>query len=254
MARLALISDIHGNAVALEAVLRDIEGQRIDDVFVLGDLVNRGADPAQCLALVRGLPTVGGNGDDYVVQGAEENAQGAPDNWHVTPLPSWPSDEALRLERRWAAAHLGVDDVDYLRDLPTVLQHPIGHDQLLLMCHASPTDRKAMVLSHSPTDLLYHTFFVPFPGVRVAAYGHTHIPFVRFLKGNVVINTGTVGTPTDGAPTTSYAVLEVDGSDLDVSMRRVAYDVERACKRLRQVGYPYAAFMEEWLRAGAPPS
>ncbi len=101
MTRLALISDIHGNAVALEAVLRDIEMQRVDDVFVLGDLVNRGADPAQCLALLRGLPAVGGNGDDYVVQGALENAQwGPPKARDAIPLPPWPSEEALRLERR----------------------------------------------------------------------------------------------------------------------------------------------------------
>lgn len=82
MTRLALISDIHGNAVALEAVLRDVDSQRVDDIFALGDLVNRGADPAQCLALVRGLPTVGGNGDDYVVQGFDENLEmGPPDSW-----------------------------------------------------------------------------------------------------------------------------------------------------------------------------
>ncbi len=143
--------------------------------------------------------------------------------------------------------------MDYLRDLPTVLQHPIGRDQILMMCHAAPTDRQAMVLSHSPTDLLYHTFFVPFPGVRVAACGHTHISFVRFLKGNVVINTGAVGTPTDGTPTVSYAVLELDGSGLDLSFRRVPYDVERACARLQQTDYPYAAFMADWLRAGARP-
>jgi 3',5'-cyclic AMP phosphodiesterase CpdA len=168
MARLALISDIHGNAVALEAVLRDIETQHVDAVFVLGDLVNRGADPARCLALLRGLPAVSGNGDDYVVQGFEENRQmGPPDSWRSRPLPPWPSEDALRLERRWAAAHLRPEDVASLRDLPTVLHHPLGVDQSLLMCHAAPTDRQAMVLSHSPTDLLHQTFFAPYPGVRL---------------------------------------------------------------------------------------
>ncbi len=239
MARLALISDIHGNAVALEAVLRDIETQHVDAVFVLGDLVNRGADPARCLALLGGIPAVSGNGDDYVVQGFEENQQmGPPDSWRSRPLPPWPSDEALRLERRWAAAQLRPEDVASLRDLPTVLHHPLRTDTALLMCHATPTDRQALVFSHSPTAVLYDTFFAPYPGVRMAAYGHTHIPYVRFLKGVVVVNTGSVGTPTDGALTASYAMVEVDGSDLEVSLRRVAYDVGRACARLLQADYP----------------
>ena len=152
LARLALISDIHGNAVALEAVLRDIETRHVDDVFVLGDLVNRGADPAQCLALARGLPTVGGNGDDYVVQGFEENLEiGPPDSCGLTPLPPWPSHEALRLERRWAAAQLWPEDVAYLRRLPTLLQHPLGAAQALLMCHSTPTDRQALVFDRTST-------------------------------------------------------------------------------------------------------
>ena len=149
------------------------------------------------------------------------------------------------------AAQLRPEDVAYLRRLPTVLQHPLGAGQSLLMCHAAPTDRQAMVFSHSPTAVLYESFFAPSAAVRVAAYGHTHIPYVRFLKGVVVVNTGSVGTPTDGAPTASYAMLDVDGATFDVLLRRVPYDVERACERLQQAGYPYAEFMAEWLRTGA---
>lgn len=143
-------------------------------------------------------------------------------------MTPWPSEEALRIERRWAAAQLHPEELDYLRDLPTTLQQPLGAGPSLLMCHATPSDRQVLVLSHSPTNVLYDIFFAPYPGVRMAAYGHTHIPYVRFLKGVVVVNTGSVGTPTDGAPTASYAVVEIDGSDLEVSLLRVAYDVERA--------------------------
>ena len=100
MTRLALISDIHGNSVALEAVLRDIETRHVDDVFVLGALVNRGPDPAQCLALLRGIPAVGGNGDDYVVQGFEENLEmGPPEWWGLPPncgRRMWPTSGACR--------------------------------------------------------------------------------------------------------------------------------------------------------------
>lgn len=251
--KIALISDIHGNAVALEAVLRDIDHQRVGEIFVLGDIANRGSEPAKCLALVRSLPTVGGNGDQYVVRGYEENhaLDPIPVPTRGSP-PNWLQDEVRLVERRWTASQLTDDDIKYLRELPDWTLHPLEHGEHLLLCHSTPTDRLTRIFSDSSNDLLYQTYVEPFPAVRIAVSGHTHRPFVRFINGAVIINTGTVGLPIDGSPAASYALVEIDGGMVSASIRRVPYDIEKACDILHDVGYPYAEFLAQWLRHGMP--
>lgn len=210
--KIALISDIHGNAIALEAVLRDIDRQQVDNIFVLGDIANRGSEPAKCVALVRALPAIGGNGDQYVVRGYHENQISDPMPAPSRGLqPNWLNDEVHLIERRWTASKLIRDDIEYLRGLPDRTLHPMGHGEYMLLCHATPTDRLIRIFSDSSNDLLDQTYVKPFPAVRIAASGHTHRPFVRFINHAVIINTGTVGLPIDGSPTASYALVEIDG-------------------------------------------
>lgn len=254
MRKIALISDIHGNAVALEAVLQDIDQQTVDEIFVLGDIANREAEPAKCVALVQGFPSVGGNGDQYVIRGYEEN-QG------LEPLPiptsgnlDWLDEEVRLIERRWTASRLTANDIGYLGTLPDWVIHPIGNDQNMLLCHSTPTDRLVRIFSDSSNQLLYRTYVEPFLNVCIAASGHTHRPFVRYLNGAVIINPGTVGLPIDGRPSASYGMVEIDGENVSATIRRVPYDVSMACDILVKVGYPYAISLGKWLRHGVQPT
>lgn len=254
MNKIALISDIHGNAVALEAVFRDVDRQKMDEVFVLGDIANRGSEPAKCVALTRSLPTVGGNGDQYVVKGYEENQklEALPAPAHRI-APNWLSDEVRRIERRWTASKMADDDVEYLRGLPDWNLYPVINGQHMLLCHSTPTDRLTRIFSDSSNDLLYQTYIKPYPNVRIAVSGHTHRPFVRFINHAAIINAGTVGLPIDGSPAASYALVEIDEA-VSASIRRVPYDVSKACDILMQVGYPYAEFLGQWLQTGMQPA
>lgn len=258
MQRIGLISDIHGNAVAFEAVLRDLWKQKIDSVFVLGDLANRGSEPAKCISLVGSLncPVIGGNGDEWIVRGYDEQDTLTPSHVRsISQLQNWSTDQAqahLR-EREWTVSQLNESEIEYLRALVDVHQHRLVDDQFMLLCHAVPNDRMKLVFPDTANDVLYETYLAPFQGVRIAAYGHTHLPFIRFFSGAVVINTGTVGLPFDGSPMVSYAVVEIDGEAISASIRRVSYDVQLACQLLDRVNYPYPALIGDCLRTGVRP-
>ena len=250
--KLALISDIHGNAAALDAVLRDLDAQRPDRVFVLGDLAYRGAEPKRTLALVRslGCPVIGGNADLWVTRGIREGEVAAA------------ALERMRREREWTLAHLDDADLAYLAALPDAHSEELPGGAPLLLCHAAPDDRFRIVRPDAPDGELLATFArgrkpaangpAPAPAA-VAAYGHIHLPFVRFAQGVAVINPGSVGLPFDGVAKASYALLEFDRAGVAVSIRRAAYDLDRATEALARLDYPEAELVARAIRTGLAP-
>ena len=110
--KLAFISDIHGNATALDAVLQDIKNKNVDKVYVLGDICYRGPEPQRSLDLVQSLHTdvIKGNADEWVVRGVQQGE--VPD----------PALEMMNKERDWIVSHLESDSIEYLKNLPTELK------------------------------------------------------------------------------------------------------------------------------------
>lgn len=241
--KLAVISDIHGNLPALEAVLEDIAGQKVEAVYHLGDLVGYNPFPEEVVARVRelGLTGVVGNYDLAV-------AADVPDP--VAEFLNPAITEMGRAIYHWTREQVSVDTKAYLRSLPQRLSLEVNGRRLLLT-HGSPRHVREYLRPRLTDEEL-----APVVGEiseEVLLAGHTHIPMVRPVAGKWLFNPGSVGFPKDGDPRASYALLEVE-AEVRLAIRRVAYDVERTARALLAAGLPAqaAADLRHGRRAKGP--
>lgn len=225
--RIALISDIHGNLVALDATLQDIGAQNVAQVICLGDISFSGPQPHDCIARIRerGIPTVQGNCDDISVRlrtSAPEPAQGS-SRWGA-----WVAEID-----HWSAKSLTDDDAAYLSALPMTLSVPLGDGATLLCAHGSPQSFNHRLMPTTPEDTL--AAMVGPVSSTALAVGHTHYPMRRALGTLAIVNPGSVGLPmaTDAngaiynpAEYADYGVLTWENGALDWETRRVALDAE----------------------------
>lgn len=228
-ARIAVVSDVHGNLVALEAVIADLREAAPDVILHGGDLAAFGPRPAEVIDRVRELGWQGvvGNTDEVLWRPEIEHdvIAGAP------KLEGW-----LRFVfgtfGPWAVERLGEDRVAWLRTQP-----PERSEGALRLVHASPGSLwRAPMPDADPAEL--RRTYGPLGG-DVAVYGHIHRPFVAETDTLVVANSGATGFPWDGDPRASY-LLVTDGRP---EVRRVPYDVDAAGRDARDAGLPHA----EWL-------
>lgn len=237
--RIAVVSDIHGNRAAFEAVLADIRVVAPDLVLHGGDLADGGSSPIEIVDKIRELGWRGvmGNTDEMLVAPQSlENFAGQ----SKAPPALW---DAVREIAEATRAALGDERLAWMRELPQTLT-----TETLAVVHATPESCwKAPAETAGDTKLC--DLYGPL-GSPMVAFGHTHRPFIRNLSGkpDLLINTGSVGLPYDGDPRAAYLLLD-EGNP---SIRRVAYDVERELKALAECRLPGAEWTAKMLRAGAP--
>lgn len=224
--KMAFISDIHGNAVALESVLRDIETKQVDKVYVLGDLCYRGPEPKRSLELIQSLNTevIKGNADEWVIRGVEKGE-----------VP----EQALAMmneERDWTVSNLSEEDIAYLADLPAEISLEVSGTKINAF-HATPESLFEVVLP-GEEDQTIQTKLMSGSAADIYVYAHIHKPYIRYLNGKTVINIGSVGLPFDGINKSSYAVVEIKGDRVSTSIERVPFDVEKVIEQYEQSGYP----------------
>ena len=232
----AIVSDVHGNLTALEAVTADLEGRGIERVVHGGDLAVAGCQGAEVVDRIRelGWPGIVGNTDELLWRPEEHEAQlrRAP---KLAPLLSMLFDTyaPVTLEQ------LGEERIGWLRQLPAEYRE----DELALV-HASPGDLWRAPAPDADDEELLETYG-PLEAA-IAVYGHIHRPYVRELDQLTVVNSGSVGSPFDGDPRASYALID-DGR---VEIVRVAYDVECEIETVMRSGYPDAERIAEMRRTG----
>jgi putative phosphoesterase len=237
--RLAILSDIHGNLHALQAVWADVDVHRPDAVYCLGDLVGYGAFPNEVVELIRAraIPTVMGNYDEGVgfnlddcgcaYRGAEERARGD-------------------ISRLWSQEHTSAENKTFLQGLPMQIRLEESKPTLLLV-HGSPRKMNEYLYQDRPPATFER--LAALAGTDVIAFGHTHRPYQRRVGKTLFVNAGSVGKPHDGDPRACYAVLEL-GRETRVEFRRVAYDVAAAAQAVRHAGLPPE--FAEILERGGP--
>jgi putative phosphoesterase len=201
--RIAVVSDVHGNVLALEAVRKALKKEKPDVVLVAGDLVMNGAEPGATVDAIREMERDGA----IVVQGNTDVAVADADYAAAFPwmLESGVPD-AMRAAAEWAHDALDDDQLAWLRRLPAERRVRIG-DDLVLVTHASPgsqtqgfdrgLDPSAVYERLSRTD------------ARIICCGHTHVPEVREFGWKVVVNAGSAGYVFDGDPTASWALVTI---------------------------------------------
>ena len=227
--RVALISDIHANLPALEAVLDDIERRpEIETTYHLGDLVGYAPWPNETVELLksRGITGVAGNYDSTV----------ATDYKHCGCKFEDPTQEELsHLSFEWTKKHVSSGTKEFLGALPFRLDVRVGggHESgsTLILVHGTPTLNTVYWTEDRPAA--FCTKMAEIAGARTAdiiAFGHTHKPWSRVVDGIRFVNTGSVGRPKDGDPRAGYVIATLDGAQSRIEFMRVAYDVDRAVR------------------------
>jgi predicted phosphodiesterase len=233
----ALISDIHSNLPALEAVLADIEGQRgVDAIYHLGDLVGYAPWPNETVAVLEewGIPGIAGNYDSTV----------ATDYKHCGCKADSPRAEELsHLSYEWTRAHVSPETKRALGKLPFRMDlRPIGGHKSrpqLTLVHGTPTLNTLYWTEDRPDSFCLK--MATAAGARegdLIAFGHTHKPWHRVIEGMHFLNTGSVGKPKDGDWRAGYVLVEADEEIGTVEFVRVEYDLERATESILQSELP----------------
>jgi putative phosphoesterase len=239
--KLAVLSDIHANLHALEAVWADLEAQRPDFVFCLGDLVGYGAQPNEVVDFIRAkaVPTVMGNYDEGV--GFDLDDCGC-----VYKDPQ--DDRRGKLSLRWTQQITMADRKAFLQELPMQIRRE-ARGLRLMFVHGSPRRINEYLYQDRPTATFENIAKVA--GCDLLLFGHTHLPYEKWAGRTHFINVGSVGKPRDGDPRAGYVLVEFNGYQR-VVFRRLAYDVAAAARAVRESGLP-AHFADLLETGGAAP-
>lgn len=230
MARILFISDIHGNLDALKAV---VGGIRYDEAVCLGDLVDYGPEPAECIDWVRRNCTV-------TVRGNHDNAVAL----KVDCGCSYVYKHLSVATREYTWVSISDDDMAFLRGLPMLVEKEVDGVRLTLT-HGSPKSFFDYIYPDTPAARLEELT----EGIRgdYLAVGHTHKPCILRAKGMTIINPGSVGQPRDGD--TRASCLLLDTSAREAGIVRFAYDIDGVCKKIR-AKMPVADELEAILKRG----
>ena len=244
MSRIAALSDIHGNATALEAVLADVAKAKPDAVLIAGDLVLNGPEPSLVVDVLRSLADDGA----LVISGNTDIAVADFDYAAAFPWMTDGVSDAIVDAAEWAHDELGAERLDWLRRLPAERRWRATDDTLILVCHASPGSQTAgfdQGLDPSVTiDLISRT------DARIVVCGHTHVPEVRDLGWKVIVNTGSAGYVFDGDPTASWALIEVADGEVRTEIRRTAFDTLSVANAISARGLAGDVYRAATVRTG----
>ena len=219
MKRIALISDLHANRVALEAVIGDARGLGVDQIICLGDVATLGPEPAWTIERVRELggTCILGNHDEFMIDA---------DLIHTyTQVP------IIVDSVEWCRAQLSTEHLDFIRTFRRTQEIPLDDGATLFLYHGTPRSHMEDMLATTSPDVVDEMLC----GNRgtVLAGGHTHIQMMRQHRGMLVVNPGSVGMPfkehCGGGPPTllhhaEYAIVEARGASVSVTLRRVDLD------------------------------
>jgi len=228
--RIAIISDVHGNLTALQAVMADLRQQTPDIIFHGGDLATAGCNPAEVIDLIAdaGWSGVLGNTDEMLWDDSGIRAIQASAPQLKTLL--------LTLEQfaNTTRQMIGEQRLNYLQQLPPELRH-----ENIVLLHASPGN-----VWRAPMDTAEDQAFVDTYSslnAEMVVYCHIHRPFIRRVGTMTICNCVSVGSPYDGDPRASYLMID----DGEPAIRRVEYDVEKEVGRLLASDHP----QKEWIAA-----
>jgi putative phosphoesterase len=233
--RLGVISDIHGNCLALDAVLDDLRRDPVDALVCLGDAVQGGPQPGEVVARLRELDcqVVMGNADAWLLSGVDTSA-----NEQTTP-----QQEAVR---QWSLSRLSPEDRSFIEAFKPTVELQLAGGERLLCFHGSPTSFDDLIFMDTPEEE-FQRFLAPYTGAIMCG-GHTHAQQTRRIGEYFFFNPGSVGLPYNRHlpedefhldPWAEYAVLTSGEGRLGLDLRRVPYDVPALLDAYRSSGRPH---------------
>lgn len=219
MTKIAVISDIHGNKTALEAVLNDIQRRGIERILCLGDIIGKGPQGSECIELIR-------TNCEQVVRG----------NWDVFIQSPTDSDFLL-----WFKNRLTDEDYDYLASLPFHIDFELN-GQLIRFFHASPRSEFERILPFHPLEKLLSMFEnseLTEQGRHpdIVFYGDIHTTYLHTYENGILCNVGSVGNSLD-LTSASYAILDGSYGSNTIQFVRVEYDRDKELSIAKELGLP----------------
>jgi len=252
--RLAVLSDIHGNLAALDAVLADLQqAGGADRTWVLGDLVMAGPHPAECVQRIRDMQAaapktvevIGGNTDRYLVTGQRRSQK-------IENEAGWGrfAEELRKRSARhlWIMERLSWTDAEFLlKTLRRELDLEIPGYGWAIGFHGGPGNDEFNMLPDTPDDVLLDALYDS--EGHIAFCGHTHQAMDRDLGRWRVVNVGSIGLPNDDRRAT-YAIATFEGAQVTVDIRRVPFDSEAVIREMADQQHPDAEWVANVLRTG----
>ena len=236
---MAVITDIHGNLSALEAVLARIEELGVEQTYCGGDLVGYGPHPNEVCALIeeRAIPTIYGN-YDYAIARDQEDCGCAYVTAHDRDLG--------QRSVAWTLAHTSPAAKEFMRRLPFDLRFSLGGRRVRLV-HGSPRKVNEYLFEDKPARTFER--IAALAECDVLVFGHTHKPWIHTYGDVLFVNCGSVGKPKDGDPRAAFAILEpAPAGDVSARIERVPYDAEAVARQVAAVGLP-AEYADKLLEA-----
>jgi putative phosphoesterase len=240
--RIGIISDIHGNLPALEAVLHDLRPKGLDALYCLGDLVGYAAFPNEVTERIRseGIPTIMGNYDDGV--GFDRDECGCA---YTDPVDKQLGDQSLA----WTKAKVSAENKAYLRSLEKEVRFE-GDGKRVLLVHGSPRRMNEYLFEDRPVSSFQR--LAASSNADIIVFGHTHRPYNKLVDGVLFVNAGSVGKPKDGDWRACYVILEPSSDAQPVTFIRIPYDVQTVAAAIRASDLP-DQFAFDIERGGAVP-
>ncbi len=239
--RVAVLSDIHGNCIALDLALEDIKRQSVDQIVCLGDAVQGGPQPAEVVARLRALacPVVMGNADAWLLSGVETGNEPATEERR----------RVLDTVRAWSLTKLSNADRRFIEGFRPTVEVPLEGGRTLLCFHGSPASFDDIILPDIPQEQLYE--LVGAYQADVLAGGHTHVQHLRRIgpDARFIFNPGSIGLAyshhqPEGTfradPWAEYAVLSSFREALTLEFRRIQYDISPLIEVYKTSGRPYS--------------
>ncbi len=237
--RIAVISDIHGNAVALEAALEDIRQADVTQIVCLGDAIQGGPQPAEVVAYLRAaqIPVVMGNADAWLLTGIVTEAEA------IDPE----RERVMEIVRAWSLSRLAPEDQAFIAAFQPTITIALTAQQHLLCFHGSPTSFDDVIVPSTPDDLALT--LLGEPEANFLTGGHTHLQQLRRLGARLFFNPGSVGLAYShqqtieqfrADPWAEYAILSVDSERIALEFRRIPFDVTALAHAYHTSGHPNA--------------
>ena len=262
--KLAIISDIHANLEAFDAVLKEIKNRKIRKIFCLGDIVDYGANSNECVDLIRKnkIPTIMGNHDLTAV---------------TFERIEW-FNELAQISVKITNKLLTEKNKKFLLNLPKIIKH-----ENMFLAHGSPRDYLYEYVYPDTPGFIFK-YFLKITKKQIIAFGHTHIPFIKKVGKGLIINAGSVGQPRDGNNKACFCILDNEkvktfsstkksakliscvpkiqrifqdiksteyflyNKKLKAEIVRVEYDISKAAEKMLKIGMPN--FLAERLFQG----
>jgi putative phosphoesterase len=221
--RIAIISDIHGNLIAFDAVLQDLKGQApVDHLVIAGDLCLNGPCPRQVIERVQALrcPVIQGNTDAEILTQAPDKG------------------EKKRNTAGWTREQIGQPGIHYLASLPFSHTITTPGDNTLLIVHANPLNLEDAIFPNASDDELEGWLGELDAGIDALAFGHLHIAYTRQWRDLLLFDVGSCGVPRDEDHRASYGILTWNDRGWEAEIHRVTYNVETVIRQIRDCGMP----------------